>query len=129
MKRLFALSLLATMSLGALASPITEVGVGTGNHGAVEVSVTFDHNRIQAIDVLKSHENKILSAKVFTDMKAAMIEHNSVDVDTIAGATVSSKALKQAVLDAAKKAGVTLNGPVVVPVSYTHLTLPTAERV
>ena len=114
MKKLLAVSVLSAMSMAVMAAPVSEIGVGTGNHGTVEVKVTFDNNKIQAIDILKSHENKILAGKVFADMKNAMIEHNSVDVDGISGATVSSKALREAVKEAAKKAGVQLNGPVVV---------------
>ncbi len=112
-KSLIALAALSMMTSYAVSAPITTEGTGVGKHGDVVAAVTFDAGKIQAIDIKKSNENAILAAKVFTDMKAAMIEHNSADVDTITGATVSSDALKAAVKEAAKKAGVTLNGPVV----------------
>ncbi len=93
---------------------VTEQGTGVGKHGDLTAAVTFDNGRIQKIDIVKSNENKILAAQVFTDMKDAMVKHNSADVDAITGATASSEALRQAVKEAAKKAGVTLAGPVVV---------------
>lgn len=116
--KLFALSLsLAFGALGAFsvaqAAPVTTEGTGTGKHGDLVAAVTFDNGKIQAIDIKKSNENKILAEKVFTDMKNAMIEHNTADVDLISGATMSSKALQDAVKAAAEKAGVTLAGPVV----------------
>ena len=93
---------------------VTEQGTGVGKHGDLTAAVTFDNGRIQKIDIVKSNENKILAAQVFTDMKDAMVKHNSADVDAVTGATASSEALRQAVKEAAKKAGVTLAGPVVV---------------
>lgn len=75
-------------------------------------AVTFDGGRIQAIDIRKSNENPILAGKVFTEMKDAMIKHNTADIDAVTGATVSSDALRNAVKEAAAKAGVTLAGPV-----------------
>lgn len=118
--KLIALSLSLSLAFGALgafsvaqAAPVTTEGTGTGKHGDLVAAVTFDNGKIQAIDIKKSNENKILAEKVFTDMKNAMIEHNTADVDLISGATMSSKALQDAVKAAAEKAGVTLAGPVV----------------
>ena len=98
----------------ALAAPVTTEGTGVGKHGDVTVAVTFDGGKITAIDVKSSLENPILAKGVFTDMKDAMVRYNSADVDVVAGATLSSEALRTAVKAAAEKAGVTLAGPVVV---------------
>lgn len=98
----------------AFAAPVTTEGTGVGKHGDVTVAVTFDGGKITAIDVKSSLENPILAKGVFTDMKDAMVRYNSADVDVVAGATLSSEALRTAVKAAAEKAGVTLAGPVVV---------------
>lgn len=98
----------------AFASPVTTEGTGVGKHGDVTVAVTFDGGKITAIDVKSSLENPILAKGVFTDMKDAMVRYNSADVDVVAGATLSSEALRTAVKAAAEKAGVALSGPVVV---------------
>lgn len=105
---------IASMAVPTLAAPLTAEGTGVGKHGDVTVAVTFDNGRITTMDIVKSNENKILAAQVFTDMKDAMIKHNTADIDAVTGATVSSDALKNAVKEAAKKAGVTLSGPVAV---------------
>ena len=103
---------IASLSIPAMAAPVTTEGTGVGKHGDVIAAVTFDGGRIQAIDIRKSNENPILAGKVFTEMKDAMIKHNTADIDAVTGATVSSDALRNAVKEAAAKAGVTLAGPV-----------------
>lgn len=97
------------LAWGVHAAAVTTQGTGVGKHGDVTVAVTFDEGRIQKIDVLKSQENPVLAKKVFTDLKDQIVALNSTDVDVISGATYSSKGLLNAVADAAKKAGVTLN--------------------
>ena len=103
---------IASLSIPAMAAPVTTEGAGVGKHGDVIAAVTFDGGRIQAIDIRKSNENPILAGKVFTEMKDAMIKHNTADINAVTGATVSSDALRNAVKEAAAKAGVTLAGPV-----------------
>ena len=105
---------IASLSIPAMAAPVTTEGAGVGKHGDVIAAVTFDGGRIQAIDIRKSNENPILAGKVFTEMKDAMIKHNTADIDAVTGATVSSDALRNAVKEAAAKAGVTLAGAKVV---------------
>lgn len=97
------------MSAAAVAAPVTTQGTGVGKHGDMTVAVTFDNGRIQAIEIVKEAENPVLSQKVYTDLKAAVITSNSADLDAISGATFSSKGFLDAVKDAAKKAGVTLS--------------------
>lgn len=68
---------IASLSIPAMAAPVTTEGAGVGKHGDVIAAVTFDGGRIQAIDIRKSNENPILAGKVFTEMKDAMIKHNT----------------------------------------------------
>lgn len=96
-------------SLSAQAAVQTVEGTGVGKHGDVTVAVTFDDNKIQDIKIVRQQENKVLAAKVFTDLKDQVIATNSADLDAISGATFSSKGFLDAVKDAAKKAGVTLS--------------------
>lgn len=109
-KLILALStVLAFSSVSAYGAETKAQGVGDGKHGDVTVEVTFDSGKIKNIDVLRNEENKVLTKHVFTDMKDNIIKYNSVSVDGVAGATVSSNALKQAVQGAADKAGVKLS--------------------
>ena len=74
---------IASLSIPAMAAPVTTEGTGVGKHGDVIAAVTFDGGRIQAIDIRKSNENPILAGKVFTEMKDAMIKHNTADIDAV----------------------------------------------
>jgi urocanate reductase len=98
----------ALFAAGAEAAVKTEVGEAQGKHGLVQAEVTFDGNKIQDIKILKESENKILASRVYTDLRQRLIDGGSLNVDTISGATLTSKALIGAVKDAAEKAGVTL---------------------
>lgn len=98
---------LAMASTGVLAATTAE-GTATGKHGDITVSVTFDNGKIADIKIVKEEENPVLTQKVYTELREAIIAGNSVAVDSISGATLSSDALKAAVKAAADKAGVTL---------------------
>lgn len=122
-KSAFTFAACAAAVSSAFSAPVTVEGTGVGKHGDIVVAVTFDDGKIQNIDVLKSHENPVLAEKVFNDMKKAMIANNTADLDIISGATMSSEGLQTAVRDAAKRAGITLAGPVTV--SKTTSAVPT----
>lgn len=87
---LFTALLSAAAFASVSAAPVQTEGTGIGKHGDIKLAVTFDNGKIQDIKVLEDHENKVLAAKVFTDLKDAVIANNSVKVDGIAGATFSS---------------------------------------
>ena len=42
---------IASLSIPAMAAPVTTEGAGVGKHGDVIAAVTFDGGRIQAIDI------------------------------------------------------------------------------
>ena len=75
------------------------IGVGKGLNGDVKVKVTMDGDKIVKIEVLESKED----FNPFDNMIAAMIAGNTTEVDTQSGATISSKALIEAVNDALSK--------------------------
>lgn len=97
----------AGLSANAAAAQTFE-GTATGKHGDITVAVTFDKDKIADIRIVKEEENPVLTQKVYKDLREAIIAGNSVAVDSISGATLSSDALKAAVKAAADKAGVTL---------------------
>ena len=99
---------IASLSIPAMAAPVTTEGAGVGKHGDITVAVTFDAGKIQDIKIVKNAENPILAKKVFTDLKDQVVALSSTDVDLVSGATFSAKGFIDAVNDAAKKAGVTL---------------------
>lgn len=110
-----ALTAALALSTTVFAAPVTTEGTATGRHGDLTVAVTFDGGKIRKIDIVKESENPILAGKVYTEMRDAMVAANSVEVDAVTGATLTSNALRSAVAAASEKAGVKLAAaPVVV---------------
>lgn len=79
-------------------------GSGKGNHGEIKVSVTISDNKIKTIDLVDHNENKELSSPVFKEVSADMINKQSLEVDAISGATITSIGFINAVKDAVSKA-------------------------
>lgn len=73
--------------------------------GRLMVKVTVKDGAIAAIDVLESHESAEIGDVALAQLTQAMVEQNSAEVDSVTGATITSKALAEAVamaLDSAK---------------------------
>ena len=119
---LLTVCLLATMAVvPALAEAGTYTGAGAGKNGegSIEVSVTLDDaGVITDVEVTKNGDDAGISDPAVEGVPAAIVAANSLAVDAVAGATLTSNGILSAV-EAALTAAV----------SYTHLTLPTTERV
>ena len=77
-----------------------------GNNGAVTVETTFSEDKIEKIEVVNHYESQGVCEKaLFTELPQAILDEQSLAVDTIAGATVASNALISAVRQAAEQAG------------------------
>lgn len=76
-----------------------------GNNGPVNVEVTFSDSKIESITVKEHTETPGLSDPAIKDVPAKIVELQSLDVDVITGATVTSRAIKYAVADSVKQAG------------------------
>lgn len=68
------------------------------------MEVTVDANSITAITVTEHQETEGVGTKAIEALPSAIVDSNSVEVDDIAGATVSSTAIKAAVAEALKQA-------------------------
>ena len=80
------------------------IGVGKSEIGGeIKVKVTMDGNKIAKIEVLSHGETPAFFDKVNPSLLDAMVAANSAEVDTVAGATCSSKGLIEAVKDALSK--------------------------
>ena len=80
------------------------IGVGKSEIGGeIKVKVTMDGNKIAKIEVLSHGETPAFFEKVNPSLLDAMVDANSAEVDTVAGATCSSKGLIEAVKDALSK--------------------------
>ncbi|HHW55872.1 MAG TPA: FAD-binding protein, partial [Firmicutes bacterium] len=91
----------------ALMAPGTYTGYGQGFYAAekVEVKVTVDENSIVDIEVSRDNgETPPILQSVIDKMVPRMLEHQSAYVDVISGATVTSVAVRQGVLEALAQA-------------------------
>jgi len=82
----------------------TYEGTGIGKGGNIVVELTISSNKISDIKVKEESETEGLSEAI-NIITEAMIATNSLDVDSVTGATVTSAGFKTAVNDAFAKTG------------------------
>ena len=102
-----ALSMSAVMSMSCLAEgeKVTATGVGQGIDGDVVVEVEADETTIYSVTVVEQNETPGIGSVACETLPGAMVEANSILVDGVAGATVTSNAIKDAVREALTSAG------------------------
>ena len=86
-------------------TPGTYTGTAAGKNGDVKVEVTFSANAIDSVKVVEHSETAGISDGAIENIPAAIVENQSLDVDTVSGATVTSDAILKAVADAVAQAG------------------------
>lgn len=96
---IFALSISAAGSAKGVYKAGTYSVEVDGHNGDVKVETTFDTNSIVKVEA-KHDETKGLGDTAINKMIESVIEKQSTDIDVISGATVSSKALLEAVKEA-----------------------------
>ncbi len=82
------------------AEPETLTGVGKGFGGEVTVTVTKEGDKITAVVAEGPNETNGIGSKAIDELPAKIVEANSTEVDVIAGASVTSKAIIDAVNNA-----------------------------
>lgn len=92
-------------SAGALYKAGTYSAAAQGNNGPVTVSVTFDDNAITNVTVDSHEETAGLSDPAIEGIPAAVVEQQSLDIDTVSGATYTSEAILTAIEDCVVQAG------------------------
>ena len=109
MKKLLSIVLVVMLALtsGVLAEgdKITSTGVGQGIDGDVKVQVVADATTIYSVEVLEQNETPGIGSVAVEQLPGQIVEANSILVDSISGATVTSKAIKDAVRQAITDAG------------------------
>lgn len=88
-----------------LFKPGTYTGEGEGIGGKVKVSVTVDENSITEVKILENSETKGIADAALEKIPAAIVEGQTLAVDAVTGATVTSQAILAAVEAALKEAG------------------------
>lgn len=90
----------------ALAADGTYTGEAQGRNGAVKVAVTLTDGKITAVKVVSHKESTGIADPALERIPAAVTAEQSAAVDAVGGATLTSEAIKQAVLAALVSAGV-----------------------
>ena len=72
--------------------------------GDLHVKVTLDNGKITKVEVLDNKETPGIGTKAIEAIPDAIVKANSVEVDNVSTATITSKAIKEAVADALSQA-------------------------
>ena len=122
---LLSLILVLCLAAGAVADAAvsgTFEGAGSGKGGDIRVSVVLEDGKLSSITVLESNESKIID-EAMDILAARMVAGNTVDVDSVAGATLTSAGFKLAVRNALKEAGVEVKDLAPVAVEHTPVAI------
>lgn len=76
-----------------------------GFGGEFEVTTVIEAGKIKSVDIADNNETAGIGSNAIDQLPSQIVEHQTVGVDSITGATVSSEAIKAAVLEAIVEAG------------------------
>lgn len=83
----------------------TYEGKGAGRNGDIVISVTFSSSAIESIEVVSHTETPGIGDAPIARIPAEIVKYQSLAVDAITGAALTSNAIVDAVADAVVKAG------------------------
>lgn len=83
----------------------TYITHGTSMHGPIDVKTVIEGGAIASVAVLNHNESRVVGEHAIEKMPQRIVESQCVDADAITGATVTSMAIKNAVVDAVIAAG------------------------
>jgi uncharacterized protein with FMN-binding domain len=110
MRKAISLLLMAGLMLPLMASCTARAdqrtGEAEGYGGPLKVSVTMDGEDITRVEVTEHNETQGVGTRAIEALPAAIEEADSIDVDSVSGATITSEAIKQAVSQAMGMAGI-----------------------
>jgi fumarate reductase flavoprotein subunit len=106
------LGLAATLGLGGVAfADEAKYKAGTyqatayGNLSYVTVECTFSETALEKVDIISQNETPILFSQVQDKLIPAIVENQALGLDSITGASNSSRAVKEAIADCVAQAG------------------------
>jgi len=106
----FAESTSEAVTEGAAASEFTFIpgtyqATAYGNISNITVECTFSETALESVTVLEQGETPVLFEQVENNLIPAIIENQAGGLDAIAGASNSSRAVKEAIADCVEQAG------------------------
>ena len=103
-RKTISLLLLSAMLLpsltGCSARAEQRAGEAQGYGGTLKVTVTLNENDITSVKITEHHETTGVGTRAIDELPAAIEKADSIDVDSVSGATVTSNAIKEAVSQA-----------------------------
>ena len=111
MELVLALCVLMSLACGASAAMTagTYSATVSGMHGPMTVQVTVSEDRIESVEVTENVETPGLIDWPMREIPQEVVENQSVNVDTVTGVTVSSRAILSGVSKALEEAGANLD--------------------
>lgn len=98
----------STLMAGPVAAAMadgTYTGVGQGKNGDVTVELQVTGGKLAAVRVVKHVETPGISDAAMTQFPQRVVDAQSLNVDAVSGATLTSDGIRNAVADAIRKAG------------------------
>lgn len=84
----------------------TFTGTAPGKNGDVTVEVVYEDNTIKSVTVTDQKETKGIADPALEQVPERIVDANSINVDTVSGATVTSNAIINATKNALESGGV-----------------------
>ena len=75
-------------------------GIGIGYAGEIEALVTIVQGKINSIEFLSHNETPVISEPAFNHIPAKIIEDNTIMVPNVKGCSMSSRGIREAVMNA-----------------------------
>ena len=109
MRKVFSILLVLALMLGCVCAASAEAGTYTGTadgrNGPLTVEVVLADGKIENVTVTDHQETEGIGTIAVDGIPAAIVENQSISVDAVTGATITSEAILAAVTDALKTAG------------------------
>ena len=102
---LLTLAMVMTMASAFAYQSGIYTGTGKGNNGDITVDVTFSNDAITNVQVTNHSETAGVCDAAIATIPTEIVTYQSLAVDTVTGATNTSKGILDAVADAVEKAG------------------------
>lgn len=123
MLKLVSLLTCLCLLLGSVALADTYTATANGYGGALTVEVVIENGVITDVVLGENHETNVVMDRAFPVIRERILAANTADVDSVSAATFSSYAVKTAVADAMKQAGLEASA-----VSMQNAEKPATER-
>ena len=125
MKKWMALLLTAAMLLtAAAASAETYTGKGVGRNADIAVEMAVEDGKIVSVSVTEHSETAGIADPALSSIPAAIVENQSLAIDVVAGATLTSEGILEAAEAAAVAAGLNVEALKAAVIAAQENTLP-----